>query len=50
MAEIEMNIKHLNKRSKELGKEVPLMLLLYSTTIHKSYVGSEFIEKYKEWL
>lgn len=49
--EIKENIKHLVKRSEELGKEIPLYLYLVSTTNPQIFfVGSDFLEEYKEWL
>lgn len=42
------NMKHLTKRAKELGKEIPteVMVIVFSGVS----VGEWFIEKYKEWL
>ena len=45
---IMQNLETLNKRSKELNKQIPMMLLaaVYSDRPQ----GSWFFEKYKEWL
>ena len=46
------NMKHLNKRSKELGKEIPMELLsvIIGAPNGIPYVGNQFIEKYREWI
>tara|TARA_R110002124_G_scaffold281430_1_gene455733 strand:- start:89372 stop:89632 length:261 start_codon:yes stop_codon:yes gene_type:complete len=44
------NRKDLIKRSKELGKEIPLELLFIATSTQIHYVGSDFMKKYKEWI
>ena len=48
--EIEGNEKHLYKRAKELGKEIPIYLWYVMCSFNKVLVGSEFLEEYKEWL
>lgn len=51
LKEMESNRKAIFKQSKELNKEIPLELAYYTyLSINKRYVGSEFVEKYKEWL
>lgn len=45
---IENNFGFLTKRSKELGKEIPMELLAIAYL--NQPVGSWFLEKYKEWL
>lgn len=51
LKEMKDNEKALSKRSKELNKRIPFELAYYSyLSINKRYVGSEFVEKYKEWL
>lgn len=47
---IKNNMKHLDKRSKELNKPIPEMLLIVMCSPVKMTVGSAFIEEYKEWL
>ena len=44
------NIKHLDRRSKELGKPVPPELMVYLGSPITHYVGGDFIVKYREWL
>lgn len=46
------NIKHLQKRAKELNKEIPIQLLvLLSPNINpKGIISSSTYFKYKEWL
>ncbi len=47
----EINRKELNKKSKELGKEIPFELAWHCYLApYQTYVGSEFLETYKEWL
>lgn len=46
---VDDNYKHLIKRSKELNKEIPLILLCYASQ-YPCYVGSGFMKQYKEWL
>ena len=49
--EREDNRKALNKKAKELGKEIPVEVAWHCFLApYKTYVGSEFLEKYKEWL
>lgn len=51
LKELESNRKAVFKRSKELNKEIPLELAYHCyLSYSKTYVGSEFLEKYKEWL
>ena len=51
LKEMEDNRKAIFKRSKELNKEIPLELAYHCYLSYgKTYVGSEFLEKYKEWL
>ena len=51
LKEMESNRKAIFKRSKELNKEIPLELAYHCYLSYgKTYVGSEFLEKYKEWL
>lgn len=51
LKELEDNRKALVKRSKKLGKEIPFELAWhYYLSYPKTYTGSEFLEKYKEWL
>lgn len=47
---IRSNIKHLEKRSVELKKEIPMELLLMVQYIYPLFVSKEFREKYKEWI
>lgn len=45
------NEKALNKKSKELGKEIPFEVAWYCFLApYQTYVNSEFLETYKEWL
>lgn len=44
------NMKHLQKRSKELGKPIPPELLIRFSFEAVPLVGSDFLERYKEWL
>lgn len=44
------NLKHLITRSKELGKEIPLELQVMFSVYPIPMVGSDFIERWKEWL
>lgn len=49
--EMEDNRYSLVKKSKELGKEIPLELAYHCFISYtKTYVGFDFLEKYKEWL
>lgn len=49
--EREANRKTLNKKSKELGKEIPFEVAWHCFLApYQTYVGSEFLETYKEWL
>ena len=51
LKKMESNKKAILKRSKELGKEIPLELAYHCyLNYNKTYVGSEFLQKYKEWL
>lgn len=53
LKEIETNRKALVKKSKELGKQIPLELAYHCyLTYNKTYIyiSSLFLEKYKEWL
>lgn len=45
----EENWKHLIARSKELGKEIPIELQAVFS-VPRPMVGSDFIERWKEWL
>lgn len=47
---IKENIKHLNKRSKELGKAIPPVLIALFSVQATPLVGTDFINHYKEWL
>lgn len=48
--ELKENEKHIFKRSKELNKEIPLELAYHCyLNFGKTYVGSDFMNKYKEW-
>lgn len=47
---VKSNRNHLLKRSKELGKEIPNVLLVVMCSRTICYVDTEFLEKYKEWL
>jgi len=50
MKELKENEKHMLKRSKELNKEIPLELAYHCyLSFNKTYVGSDFMNKYKEW-
>lgn len=46
------NTKHLIKRSEELGKEIPIVLLLLTDPFLNSnmFHGQWFRDRYKEWL
>lgn len=48
--EIKENYKHLKAKSKELGKEIPFYLEYVLCNPSRIFVGSEFLETYKEWL
>ena len=49
--ETETNRKALNKKSKELGKEIPLEVAWHCFIAPcQTHVNSEFLETYKEWL
>lgn len=51
LKEMESNQKELSKRSKELNKPILFEVAYHCyLTINKTDVGSEFLEKYKEWL
>jgi hypothetical protein len=50
LKEIKENGRHLTERAKELGKEVPFELWYILCDDRRHYVGSEFLETYKEWL
>lgn len=51
LKEIKNNEKYLIKRAKELNKPIPFEVANHGyLTLNKTYVGSEFLEKYKEWL
>jgi len=47
---IKENRIHLEKRAKELGKEIPFYLGYVMCDTKTHYVGSDFLEEYKEWL
>jgi len=50
LKELKENEKHIVKRSKELNKEIPLELAYHCyLNFNKTYIGSDFINKYKEW-
>lgn len=49
-ARIKQNQKHLIQRSKELGKEIPILLGVVLCSSQMQYVGEDFIKKYEEWL
>jgi hypothetical protein len=44
------NFAHLTKRSKELGKPIPLVLQYIMCAHNTHMVGSDFVKTYKEWL
>lgn len=44
------NIAHLQKRSKELGKPIPLELLAKILSYPVPMIGTDFRNKYIEWL
>lgn len=46
----EENWKHLITRSKELGKEIPIELQAVFSVYPSPRVGSDFIERWREWL
>lgn len=48
--EIEENRLHLLKKSKEFGEEIPVELMYHALSFHRTFVGTEFFEKYKKWL
>lgn len=51
LKERENNRKSLNKISKELGKEIPFELAWHCYLApYQTYVSSDFLETYKEWL
>jgi hypothetical protein len=51
LKEREINRKALNKKSKELEKEIPFELAWHCFLApYQTYVNSEFLETYKEWL
>ena len=51
LKERETNRKALNKKSKELGKEIPFEVAWHCFLAPcQTYVSSEFLETYKEWL
>ena len=51
LKEREKNRKSLNKKSKELGKDIPLELAWHCFLApYQTYVTSDFLETYKEWL
>lgn len=51
LKEREVNRKELNKKSKELGKEIPFEVAWHCFLApYQTYIGSEFLETYKEWL
>ena len=51
LKERENNRKSLNKISKELGKEIPFELAWHRYLApYQTYVSSDFLETYKEWL
>jgi len=45
----EQNWKHLIARSKKLGKEIPIELQAVFS-VPRPMVGSDFVERWKEWL
>ena len=51
LKERETNRKALNKKSKELGKQIPFEVAWHCFLAPcRTYVNSEFLETYKEWL
>lgn len=51
LKEREINREELNKKSKELGKEIPFEVAWHCFLApFQTYVSSEFLETYKEWL
>ena len=51
LKEREINRKELNKKSKELGKEIPFEVAWHCFLApYQTYINSEFLETYKEWL
>ena len=51
LKELENNRKFLNKRAKELNKEIPFEVAYHCfLSYNKTYIGSDFINKYEEWL
>jgi len=49
--ELESNRKFLIKRAKELNKRIPFEVVYHSfLSFNRTYVTSEYLEKYKEWL
>ena len=49
LKEMKSNERAIFKRSKELNKPIPFELAYYCyLSFNKRYVGSEFLEKYKE--
>lgn len=51
LKEREVNRKALNKKSKELGKQIPFEVAWHCFLApYQTYVNSEFLETYKEWL
>ena len=51
LKERETNRKALNKKSKELGKQIPFEVAWHCFLApYRTYVNSEFLETYKEWL
>lgn len=51
LEEMENNRKVLIKKAKELDKDIPLELAYHCfLTFSKTYVSSDFLKKYKEWL
>jgi hypothetical protein len=51
LKELRSNEKAIFKRAKELNKPIPLEVAYHCyLSYNKTYVGSEFLEKYKEWI
>lgn len=51
LKEMKSNEKYLSKRAKELNKPIPFEVAYQGyLSFNKTYVGSGFLEKYKEWL
>ena len=47
----EENRKALNKKAKELKKQIPFEVTYHCFLApYRTYVNTEFLEKYKEWL